>query len=83
VSTASTSGAQERRDLATRAAQVVIAGHSGCTGGDRWRMQEDLELVREQGRGNVNVTVGSALDIFGGDLPYQDVLQWHRTQQAA
>jgi hypothetical protein len=44
-------------------------------------MQSDLELVREAGRGNVNITVGSALDIFGGDLPYYDVLQWHRAQQ--
>lgn len=40
--------------------------------------QEDLDLVREAGQGNVNVTVGSALDIFGGTLPYKDVVQWHR-----
>eukprot|EP00892_Ulva_mutabilis_P009258 jgi/Ulvmu1/6704/UM030_0036.1 len=45
------------------------------------RTLDDLELVREVGRGNVNITVGSALDIFGGDLPYEDVLEWHRQQQ--
>lgn len=39
--------------------------------------------MKEEGRGNVNVTVGSALDIFGGDLPYQEVLQWHRQQEQA
>lgn len=44
-------------------------------------MQDDLELVREVGRGNVNITVGSALDIFGGDLPYDEVLKWHRQQR--
>lgn len=44
-------------------------------------VQDDLELVREVGRGNVNITVGSALDIFGGNLPYADVLEWHRQQR--
>ena len=45
-------------------------------------VQDDLDLVRDAGRGNINVTVGSALDIFGGDMPYSEVLQWHRSQQA-
>lgn len=43
-------------------------------------VQDDLELVRDAGQGNINVTVGSALDIFGGDMPYADVLKWHRRQ---
>jgi phosphoribosylformimino-5-aminoimidazole carboxamide ribotide isomerase len=46
-------------------------------------LQDDLELVRQVGNGNVNVTVGSALDIFGGDLPYSGVVSWHRRQQQA
>jgi phosphoribosylformimino-5-aminoimidazole carboxamide ribotide isomerase len=25
--------------------------------------------------------VGSALDIFGGKLPYDDVVAWHKRQQ--
>ncbi len=35
---------------------------------------EDIELIREQGSGRINVTVGSALDLFGGDLNYETVL---------
>ncbi len=36
----------------------------------------DLELVREAGGGNLDVTVGSALDIFGGTgLRYQEVVE--------
>lgn len=38
----------------------------------------DMELIRVAGQGRVDVTVGSALDIFGGSLPYQEVLAWHR-----
>ena len=33
----------------------------------------DLERIKKAGRSRVDVTVGSALDIFGGDLPYKDV----------
>lgn len=42
------------------------------------RSLEDLELVREAGQDRVDCTVGSALDIFGGDLSYDAVLAWHR-----
>lgn len=38
----------------------------------------DLELIRSAGRGRIDVTVGSALDIFGGSgLRYQDVVAFH------
>jgi phosphoribosylformimino-5-aminoimidazole carboxamide ribotide isomerase len=33
------------------------------------------------GGGRVDITVGSALDIFGGQLPYSEVVAWHRRQQ--
>jgi hypothetical protein len=43
--------------------------------------QEDLERVRTAGGGRVDITVGSALDIFGGKLPYQAVVDWHKREQ--
>mmetsp|Transcript_10165 Transcript_10165/g.26043 ORF Transcript_10165/g.26043 Transcript_10165/m.26043 type:complete len:304 (+) Transcript_10165:290-1201(+) len=45
------------------------------------RTLEDLEVVKDVGRGNVDITVGSALDIFGGDLPYSQVVEWHEAQK--
>ena len=36
----------------------------------------DLERVRDLGKGRVDLTIGSALDIFGGDLPLEAVLKW-------
>lgn len=41
---------------------------------------DDLERIKKAGKSRVDVTVGSALDIFGGDLPYKDVVLWHRKQ---
>lgn len=37
----------------------------------------DLERIKEAGMGHVDVTVGSSLDIFGGNLAYKDVVAWH------
>ena len=42
----------------------------------------DLEALRQAGEGRVAVTVGSALDIFGGPLAYRDVVAWHRQATA-
>ena len=36
----------------------------------------DLALVKELGKDRVDLTIGSALDIFGGDIPYSNVLEW-------
>ncbi|XP_062179346.1 1-(5-phosphoribosyl)-5-[(5-phosphoribosylamino)methylideneamino] imidazole-4-carboxamide isomerase, chloroplastic-like [Phragmites australis] len=41
---------------------------------------DDLERIKKAGNSQVDVTVGSALDIFGGDLPYKDVVLWHKEQ---
>ena len=39
---------------------------------------EDVLLVESSGRGNVDVTVGSALDLFGGKgLVYRDLVEWN------
>lgn len=37
---------------------------------------KDLENLKARGRGRVDVTVGSALDIFGGNMPYEEVLSF-------
>lgn len=43
----------------------------------------DLERVKALGRGRVDLTIGSALDLFGGTVRYQDVVAWQRQQEAA
>lgn len=34
---------------------------------------EDLRLLKTLGQNRVNVTIGSALDLFGGEIPYETV----------
>lgn len=36
----------------------------------------DLEQLREAGRGRVNVTIGSALNLFGGSMDFAEVLNY-------
>ncbi|HCG60761.1 MAG TPA: phosphoribosylformimino-5-aminoimidazole carboxamide ribotide isomerase, partial [Lachnospiraceae bacterium] len=36
---------------------------------------QDLEAVRNHGKGMVDVTIGSALDLFGGRMEYRSVLE--------
>ncbi|CAN8287440.1 unnamed protein product [Cochlearia groenlandica] len=43
-------------------------------------VMEDVERIKEAGKGRVDITVGSALDIFGGNLAYRDVVSWHHKQ---
>ena len=38
----------------------------------------DLEKVKTLGQGHVDVTVGSALDLFGGQMAYREVLEFLR-----
>ncbi|URE47682.1 hypothetical protein MUK42_25157 [Musa troglodytarum] len=40
----------------------------------------DLEKIKTAGKEQVDVTVGSALDIFGGDMAYKEVVAWHNKQ---
>lgn len=46
---------------------VTYAGGVGC--------YEDLELLCRLGKGHLDVTVGSALDLFGGRLSYKRILE--------
>jgi len=44
------------------------------------RSLEDLNRVYQLGKAKVDLTIGSALDIFGGQLPFSDVLKWKPQQ---
>ncbi|CAM9221248.1 unnamed protein product [Choristocarpus tenellus] len=41
----------------------------------------DLDQVRKVGEGRVDLTIGSALDVFGGSLPLVDVVSWQRREE--
>ena len=36
---------------------------------------EDLKMLRTLGKNHLDVTIGSALDLFGGRMSYQSVLE--------
>jgi phosphoribosylformimino-5-aminoimidazole carboxamide ribotide isomerase len=36
---------------------------------------EDLKQIQREGQGHLNVTIGSALDLFGGSMKFVDVLE--------
>lgn len=42
------------------------------------RNLEDMKLLNEIGSGRIDVTVGSALDLFGGKLKFEDAVQYCR-----
>ncbi len=46
---------------------VTYAGGVGCL--------EDVKMIREFGEGKIDITVGSALDIFGGRLALEEILE--------
>ena len=37
---------------------------------------DDLRQLKELGKNRLNVTIGSALDLFGGTMPYKEVLTY-------
>lgn len=55
--------------------QIPVTYAGGVT------VMTDLERIKTAGMDNVDVTVGSALDIFGGNLAYKDVVAWHNQQK--
>jgi len=44
------------------------------------RSISDLELAKVLGKGKIDLTIGSALDIFGGNLEYRKVITWFKNQ---
>lgn len=46
------------------------------------RSIDDLELVKKLSNGKVDLTIGSALDIFGGSgVKFEDVVRWNGAQE--
>ena len=46
-------------------------------------LQDDLEIINRSGQGRVDVSVGSALDLFGGKMSYEEVVFWHLQQKSS
>ena len=46
------------------------------------RSLDDLDRVNKLGEGRVDLTIGSALDIFGGSVCYDEVVRWHHGAQS-
>lgn len=45
---------------------------------------EDLDLVKSTSNGKVDLTIGSALDIFGGSgAKYEDCVAWNKKQETS
>ncbi len=63
-------------ELVTLLAELspVIATYAGGI-----RSLQDLDEIYDKGKGRIDATIGSALDIFGGKLRYKDVVKWHRS----
>ncbi len=43
----------------------------------------DLDLIRELGQNRLNITIGSALDLFGGPISYRGVLEYMKSGASA
>lgn len=61
-------------DLVTLLGQANVSLPITYAGGIRG--VDDMELVRKLGSGRVHVSIGSALNIFGGNLKLDDLLQY-------
>jgi phosphoribosylformimino-5-aminoimidazole carboxamide ribotide isomerase len=41
---------------------------------------DDLELVKKLSHGKVDLTIGSALDVFGGQVKFTECVAWNEKQ---
>lgn len=46
------------------------------------RSMQDLQTIDRAGSGKIDVTIGSALDLFGGPIAYRDVVDYCRAKSA-
>jgi len=60
----------------------LLAGHLGnsITYAGGVRNKGDIESVNDAGKGRVDLTIGSALDIFGGDINFEEVVSMKEFQ---
>lgn len=56
--------------LLAECATIPVTYAGGVSGFD------DLEEIRRTGKGKINVTIGSALDLFGGSMSYEKTVKW-------
>ncbi|HTR00221.1 MAG TPA: phosphoribosylformimino-5-aminoimidazole carboxamide ribotide isomerase [Candidatus Acidoferrum sp.] len=61
---------------------ALLGNHSPCpvTYAGGVHQLSDLDRVKQLGLGKVDLTIGSALDIFGGAVKFDDVVAWQRKQ---
>ena len=56
--------------LLARCARIPVTYAGGISG------LLDLEEFAQAGKGKINATIGSALDIFGGPMSYEETVRW-------
>ena len=44
---------------------------------------EDLDKVKQLSQGRVDLTIGSALDIFGGGVSFENCIGWNKRQSTS
>ena len=61
---------------------ALLGQHSPCpvTYAGGVHQLSDLDRVKQIGNGRVDLTIGSALDIFGGAVKFADVIAWQQQQ---
>lgn len=71
-------GVQERLAASLAEWSPIKATYAGGA-----RSLGDLERFRDITDGKLDITIGSALDIFGGQLPYRDVIAFFRESRGS
>lgn len=56
----------------------ILSSYSGCpiTYAGGVGSLKDVDELRKYGKGKLDVTVGSALDLFGGTIPFEELLRY-------
>ena len=63
----------KQRGIEEEVVRICAASPIPCTYAGGIASMEDIELLRREGRGRVDFTVGSALDLFGGRLSFDEL----------